>query len=106
MARGGGVQPAHLWMQGMALCVVCPRDSSAAPPHARERGKASSLLPPPTLPSRLMLLPWCWAVLERGKRAKTAACCQHNWERCNYFPSLSGRFSLVVSWPLKIADST
>lgn len=98
---GGGFQPAHLWMQGEAACVVCPRDSSAAPPHARERGKSSSLLPPPltktSLPSHLMLLPWCWAVLERGKRAKTAACCQRNWERCNYFPSLSLAAFLLLS---------
>lgn len=59
-------------------------------------GEASSLfllLWKTTLPSRLMLLPWRWAVLERGKRAKSVGCCQHNWERCSYF-SLS--LSLVA----------
>lgn len=88
--EGGDFRSVHLWMQGKAICVACPRDSSAAPPRLPERegGEASSLLLllwKTTLPSRLMLLPWRWAVLERGKRAKTVCCCQHNWERCNYF---------------------
>lgn len=90
--RAGEFQSVHLWMQWKAICVARPCDSSAAPPHlpVREGGKPLLLLLwKTTLPSRLMLLPWCWAVLEKGRRTKTVGCCQHNWERCNYFPSLS-----------------
>lgn len=88
---------------GKAICVVCPRDSSAATPHVCLRGKEGKpplfflLLWKTTLPTRLMLLPWCCAAPERGKRAKTGACCQHNWEKCNYFPSLNPAAFLLLS---------
>lgn len=64
--RGGGgggrltFRPAHLWMQGKAVCVVCPRDNSAATPHACLRGKGGK--PPPFFSSfekQPYLVAWC-----------------------------------------------
>lgn len=108
--RWGYFHSVHLWMQGKAICVACPRDSSAAPPRLSERegGEASCLfllLWKTTLPSRLMLLPWCWAVLGKRKRAKTVCCCQHNWERCNYFSLPLSHWSLFACCLLATKNS-
>lgn len=72
MENGGGrgAQSVHRWLRVNAMCVVCPRDSSAATPHvclAKKRGSLSS--PPSEAVSNggcLMLLPWRWGVLVIG----------------------------------------
>lgn len=84
-------------MQGKAICVVCPRDSSAATPHVCVRGNGGK----PPLFFFLHQSPDAVAMVlgfsGKGKEQELA-CCQHNWGKIQLFPTSLAAF--LISWPL------
>lgn len=91
-----------------AMCVVCPRDSSAATPHVclgRKEGKPllfSSLSPfhktaSHWLPDAVAMVFWCSG---NWQGEKSVGCCHLYREGCNYLLSFHFSFLLWPSSPL------